>query len=765
METTSPQRPLPPFASYASWAHLAAIITAILAIIGSLTGGGGTLSGTVVAIVLNPIAWLAIWFWVKSKRFTCPHCGVGIPITSELTMQEVGTILRCPKCRNLSRKPVVGGHGDSGNEFTVPQFQSVDWYREQWKKYTDVIYSSALLRLAVNSYLEVLKKCVVFVLSPLFIFSPITFNTLLNCYLAVLNNSGQFGGRARRKEFWMFVLVHSIINIIFLLIYVALFVVLTSFEKLLGITSPFIGSFLAVSFSIFWVFSLTISAVAVGVRRLHDTDHSGWWGLCPIVPWILAVQEGQQGDNRFGPDPKAAKPKESVEIPPEPVSGTPDSIPMESSDSNDVQHMLNDKQHPAARISAGLLDHSAVEIAHESNQIIDSGSTESNAAEPTPHSSESVTELTTTTGSTIEPPVGLALVHDETLIQNPNPIVMRVAVTGIDRGNAEPTENIVPGSTKFHAEFVSRDGKKSVGDLRQSKADSKNHRRWGVTLSVVGGCSIFLVLSIAIIATLKNQKRNEHTSRSYTPYSNGTATRGRQDEAQQTTIRTAIKPDIPVPNTQSKSRKDFASPAQKQIVDDWLAENHSKMFDSHGQMTQFGKFVDEIAQSVDREHPDLNLYDGHQEVLKRIAAAEQASSSEVNRDTRGRSLSITKTREGNRYYGELQYREAVTAFEQAIAADSKNPTPKNNLARILATCPDSAFRDGNRAVRLAVEASRESNDGDWKTMCVVAAAYAETGDFTSATNWVQKAQRLGEADRATTKGLLTQFRNREPCRW
>jgi uncharacterized membrane protein YhaH (DUF805 family) len=39
---------------------------------------------------------------------------------------------------------------------------------------------------------------------------------------------------------------------------------------------------------------------------MHDTDHSGWWLLLPIVNLIFAVMEGTKGDNRFGPDPKAA---------------------------------------------------------------------------------------------------------------------------------------------------------------------------------------------------------------------------------------------------------------------------------------------------------------------------------------------------------------------------------------------------------------------------------------------------------------------------
>ncbi len=51
--------------------------------------------------------------------------------------------------------------------------------------------------------------------------------------------------------------------------------------------------------------AVPIPSIAVGFRRMHDIDHSGWWLLVPIVNLVFAVSEGTQGYNRFGPDPKA----------------------------------------------------------------------------------------------------------------------------------------------------------------------------------------------------------------------------------------------------------------------------------------------------------------------------------------------------------------------------------------------------------------------------------------------------------------------------
>jgi uncharacterized membrane protein YhaH (DUF805 family) len=49
------------------------------------------------------------------------------------------------------------------------------------------------------------------------------------------------------------------------------------------------------------------------VRRLHDTNRTGWWLLIGLVPLIgiivlliFMVQDSQQGDNQYGPNPKAA---------------------------------------------------------------------------------------------------------------------------------------------------------------------------------------------------------------------------------------------------------------------------------------------------------------------------------------------------------------------------------------------------------------------------------------------------------------------------
>ena len=57
--------------------------------------------------------------------------------------------------------------------------------------------------------------------------------------------------------------------------------------------------------------AVLIPTIAVSARRLHDTDHSGWWQLIwiiPIIGWIIfflnTCSDSQSGENRFGPNPK-----------------------------------------------------------------------------------------------------------------------------------------------------------------------------------------------------------------------------------------------------------------------------------------------------------------------------------------------------------------------------------------------------------------------------------------------------------------------------
>lgn len=121
----------------------------------------------------------------------------------------------------------------------------------------------------------------------------------MNWYLEVLKKYAVFSGRARRKEYWYFVLFNIIISIILAVI-----------DGATGTFNPAAGmGFLGLAYTLF----VLVPGLAVSVRRLHDTDRSGWWLLISILPLIggivllvFMVQDSTANENRFGANPKEA---------------------------------------------------------------------------------------------------------------------------------------------------------------------------------------------------------------------------------------------------------------------------------------------------------------------------------------------------------------------------------------------------------------------------------------------------------------------------
>ncbi|MFA7244719.1 MAG: DUF805 domain-containing protein [Candidatus Magasanikbacteria bacterium] len=111
----------------------------------------------------------------------------------------------------------------------------------------------------------------------------------MNEYLNVLKNYAQFQGRSTRREYWMFILFSILILI-----------VLTFLDyKLLNVDVLKKDGPLVSIYNIL----LIIPSIAVGIRRMHDVDKSGWFILIPIYNLILATTTGTKGPNRFGEDP------------------------------------------------------------------------------------------------------------------------------------------------------------------------------------------------------------------------------------------------------------------------------------------------------------------------------------------------------------------------------------------------------------------------------------------------------------------------------
>ena len=122
----------------------------------------------------------------------------------------------------------------------------------------------------------------------------------MNWALEPLKKYAVFEGRARRKEYWYFALF-----------YLLAMIATTIVDMMTGMYSQTLE--IGVLSGIL-VLAIFVPSLSVTVRRLHDTDRSGWWVLIGLIPIIGAIVllvfmalDSQPGANRFGPNPKCER--------------------------------------------------------------------------------------------------------------------------------------------------------------------------------------------------------------------------------------------------------------------------------------------------------------------------------------------------------------------------------------------------------------------------------------------------------------------------
>ncbi|GHH76729.1 inner membrane protein YhaI [Streptomyces sulfonofaciens] len=100
-----------------------------------------------------------------------------------------------------------------------------------------------------------------------------------------------FSGRASRAEYWTFALINLVISVLLLAV-----------DTAINSRVP----------DVLYGLATIVPSLAVGCRRLHDTDRTGWWQLIALVPvlgWlaliVLMALEGTHGPNKYGGDPKS----------------------------------------------------------------------------------------------------------------------------------------------------------------------------------------------------------------------------------------------------------------------------------------------------------------------------------------------------------------------------------------------------------------------------------------------------------------------------
>lgn len=109
--------------------------------------------------------------------------------------------------------------------------------------------------------------------------------------MALQKNYCNFDGRSSRSEFWWFYLFTVIVGFVVGMVF--------SFSQTVEMIVSGVVNL-----------ALLLPNLGLAVRRLHDTDRSGWWvliGLIPLIGWILLiiwfVQDSQHHPNQYGPEP------------------------------------------------------------------------------------------------------------------------------------------------------------------------------------------------------------------------------------------------------------------------------------------------------------------------------------------------------------------------------------------------------------------------------------------------------------------------------
>jgi uncharacterized membrane protein YhaH (DUF805 family) len=130
----------------------------------------------------------------------------------------------------------------------------------------------------------------------------------MNLMFQPLRKYADFQGRARRSEFWLFWLFTLVVGFVLQMLGGMMGGAADPTNPMAMYSSP-----AGIVLLLFYL-AILIPSIAVAIRRLHDTNRSGWWLLIALIPFIGAlvllvfyVLPGTPGPNKFGEDPKGGE--------------------------------------------------------------------------------------------------------------------------------------------------------------------------------------------------------------------------------------------------------------------------------------------------------------------------------------------------------------------------------------------------------------------------------------------------------------------------
>ena len=104
-----------------------------------------------------------------------------------------------------------------------------------------------------------------------------------------LKRYADFSGRSRRMEYWMWVVFQFLIFIAFMILMVAVGGAALMRGDMAGLMA--VGGVLIILYLLYALLGLIflVPNLAVTIRRLHDTDRSGWWIMLFWGPYLLMI--------------------------------------------------------------------------------------------------------------------------------------------------------------------------------------------------------------------------------------------------------------------------------------------------------------------------------------------------------------------------------------------------------------------------------------------------------------------------------------------
>jgi tetratricopeptide (TPR) repeat protein len=205
----------------------------------------------------------------------------------------------------------------------------------------------------------------------------------------------------------------------------------------------------------------------------------------------------------------------------------------------------------------------------------------------------------------------------------------------------------------------------------------------------------------------------------------------------------------------------------KPSIDSAMAENYLNRGMAFHENQEYTKAVEAYSEAL-RLDPKLTaVYNLRGTAYTRMREDDKAIEDFSEAIRLGPDTYVAYTNRGNVYFWNSECEKAISDYKSAIRLDPNAPRAYTFLARLLSTSPRDQFRNGKEAVKDATKGCELSGWKEPYSIDILAAAYAEAGDFASAVKWQKKAIEFGiphEEELMIARRRLALFESGKPYR-